>query len=74
MPTENKTAEQPRSLPTASALDAKTWADFVKRLRNNYVGAGGARGILRHMCRRTSPGDIQIGLHVSSRQLPVVTE
>ncbi|MGW8466514.1 hypothetical protein [Pseudomonas sp. CLCA07] len=40
MPTENKIAEPERSLATASALDADTWSDVVKRLRHDCVGAG----------------------------------
>ena len=40
MPTEIKPAEAARSLATASTLDAETWADFVKRLRHDCVGAG----------------------------------
>jgi hypothetical protein len=40
MPAENKQAEQSRSLATASTLDADTWADFVKRLHHDCVGAG----------------------------------
>jgi hypothetical protein len=40
VPTENKPVEQPCSLATANALNAETWADFVKRLRHDYIGAG----------------------------------
>ncbi|WP_158277015.1 hypothetical protein [Pseudomonas sp. HMWF006] len=45
MPIGNKLVDQPRSLATASPLDAETWADFVKRLRHDYVVAGRARAI-----------------------------